>query len=53
MACQETTEGFLECKGPISEEMQYEAVHEEVPKEEAAVKSFGALKNLRGDRHLE
>jgi hypothetical protein len=33
-------------------EMKSETVHEEVPKKEAAVKSFEALKKRHGDRHL-
>jgi hypothetical protein len=33
--------------------MESEAVHEEVPKEEAAVKTLRALKKRHGDRHLE
>jgi hypothetical protein len=32
--------------------MKPKAVHEEVPKEAAAVKSSGALKKQHGDRHL-
>jgi hypothetical protein len=28
------------------------AEHQEAPKEEAAVKSFGALKKRHGDKHL-
>jgi hypothetical protein len=34
------------------DEMKSVAVHEVVPKEEAAVKCFGALTKRRGDRHL-
>jgi hypothetical protein len=32
--------------------MKSMAVHEEVPKEEAAVKSFGTLKKLHRGQHL-
>jgi hypothetical protein len=35
------------------EEMKSVAVHEEVPKEEAAVETLGALKKWRGYRHLD
>jgi hypothetical protein len=34
------------------DEMKSVTVREKVPKEEAAVKSFGVLKKQRGDRHL-
>jgi hypothetical protein len=34
------------------EETEPEAAHEEVPKEDAAMKTFGALKKRHGDRHL-
>jgi hypothetical protein len=46
--CPET----MKSKEPNSEEMKFEAVHEEIPKEEATVKSLGALKKWHGDRHL-
>jgi hypothetical protein len=51
---QEATEAYPEMEGkePTSEEVKSEAVHVEVPKKEAAVKSFGALKKRHGDRHL-
>jgi hypothetical protein len=34
------------------EEIESKADHEEVPKEEAAMETFGALKERYGDRHL-
>jgi hypothetical protein len=34
------------------DEMKSVTVHEEVPMEKAAVKSFGALKKQRGDHYL-
>jgi hypothetical protein len=34
------------------EEIESDAVHEEVPKEEAAMKTVRALKKRYGDRHL-
>jgi hypothetical protein len=34
------------------EEIESVMVHEEAPKEEAAVQTFGALKKRNGDRHL-
>jgi hypothetical protein len=43
-ACQEVTEAYPEKMETNPEEMQSEAVHEEVLKEEASVKSFGAMK---------
>jgi hypothetical protein len=46
MACQETTETCLECKGPIAEDMKSEAEHREVPKEHAAVET-GRVPNKR------
>jgi hypothetical protein len=48
-ACQEATEACLESKEPTSELV---AVHDEVPKEEAAVKTVRALKKRYGDWHL-
>jgi hypothetical protein len=45
MACQEAMETCLGSKGPTSlEEKESVVVHEEVPKEEAAVKTVRALK---------
>jgi hypothetical protein len=35
-----------------TEETESESTHQEVPKEEAAVETFGALKERYGDRHL-
>jgi hypothetical protein len=49
---QEATEACLESKKPTSVEMESEAEHEEVLKEEAAVEAYGALKERYGDRHL-
>jgi hypothetical protein len=51
-ACLEKTEACLESKEPTSLEIEPVAVHEDVPKEEAAVKTFGAVKRWHGDRHL-
>jgi hypothetical protein len=48
-ACQEATGACLKSKEPTSEEMKSKAVHEEVPKEDTAVKTFGALKKRHGD----
>jgi hypothetical protein len=45
-------EACLESKEPTSEEIESEAEHEEVPKEEAAAETFGALKKWHGDQHL-
>jgi hypothetical protein len=50
-ACHEETGACLESKEPTSDEIESIAVHENVPKEEAAVESFGALKERYGDRH--
>jgi hypothetical protein len=38
VACQETMKACLESKEPTSLEVESEAKHEEVPKEEAALK---------------
>jgi hypothetical protein len=43
-ACLENGEACLESKKPTSEEMRPEAVHEEVRKEDAAVKTVTVLK---------
>jgi hypothetical protein len=51
-ACQEVMEAYPEKMETNPEEMQSEAVHEEVLKEEAAVKSFGAMKKWHRHRHL-
>jgi hypothetical protein len=48
MACQETTEARLECKKPISEDMESVGEQQEVPKEEAAVKYGEFKKRHRG-----
>jgi hypothetical protein len=42
----------LESKEPTSEETEIIAMHEEVPKEEAAVKTVRALMEWYGDQHL-
>jgi hypothetical protein len=44
MACHEVTKVCLKNKEPTLLEVQSVAVHEEVPKEEAAVENFGVLK---------
>jgi hypothetical protein len=51
-ACQEAMEACLDSKEPTSLEVVSEVEHEEVPKEEAAVKTVGALKKRHLDRHL-
>jgi hypothetical protein len=48
----ETTEACVESKEPTSVEMKSVAVHEEVPTEEAAGKTSGALKKRYRNRHL-
>jgi hypothetical protein len=45
-------DGCLEKVEASQGEMQSEEVHEEVPKEEAAVKSFGALMKQHRGQHL-
>jgi hypothetical protein len=52
MASQEVTEACLESKEPTSVQIVSIEVHEEVPKEEAAVKTVRALTKQYGDRHL-
>jgi hypothetical protein len=54
-ADQEATETYperVECKEPTTEEMKSVAEQEKVPKEEAAVKSSGALKTRHRGRQL-
>jgi hypothetical protein len=55
-AGKETTEAMREAcresKEPTPSEVESAAVHEEVPREEATVESFGALKKGHMDRHL-
>jgi hypothetical protein len=46
----EETMACLESKKPTSVEIRSEVEHEEVPKEEATVETFGALKEQYGDR---
>jgi hypothetical protein len=48
-ACLGKTATYLEAN---PEEKESVMVHEEVPKEEAAVETFGALKERYRDRHL-
>jgi hypothetical protein len=43
---------MMKGKEPSSAEIKSEAVHEEVHKEQAPVKSFGALKKRHWERHL-
>jgi hypothetical protein len=52
LSCLEKMEACRECNKPISEEMECEAEHREVPKEHAAVKPFGALKKRYRGWHL-
>jgi hypothetical protein len=51
--CQEATEACLESKERKSVETESVAVHEEVPKNEAAVKTVRALKKRYGNLHLD
>jgi hypothetical protein len=53
MACQEAMEACLESKKPTSVKIEPAVVHEEVPKEDAPVKTTRALKKRNGDRHLD
>jgi hypothetical protein len=48
-ACQEATEACLESKEPTSVEIGSESLHEDVPKDEASVKTVRALKKRNGD----
>jgi hypothetical protein len=51
--CREATEACLEkAKEPNSVKIESIAVHEEVPKDKAAVKTVRALKKQYGDQHL-
>jgi hypothetical protein len=52
LACQEAMEACLESKEPTMLDVGFVAVHEEVPKEEATVETFGALKKWHGDCHI-
>jgi hypothetical protein len=52
MAYQEVMEASLEEMEANPGELQYLAVHQEVPKEETAVEMIGALKDVPGVRHL-
>jgi hypothetical protein len=51
-ACQEATEACVESTEPTSVETESVVVHEVVPKEEAAVQTFRALKERYEDRYL-
>jgi hypothetical protein len=50
---QETTEACLECKERTSEEIEYEEVHEEVPKEDEAVETDRAPNRNLGAEHRQ
>jgi hypothetical protein len=52
MACQETMEAHLESKEPTSEDMESIAEDQKASKEEAAVRSSGALKKEHRGWHL-
>jgi ketosteroid isomerase-like protein len=49
LTCQEATEACLESKEAPSLVVESVVVHEEVPKEEASVESFGTLKKQHRD----
>jgi hypothetical protein len=49
-ACQEATEACLESKEPTSLKVESDAEHKEVPKEDAAMETFGTTKKRHGDR---
>jgi hypothetical protein len=51
-ACQEAAEACLESKEPTSVEIESKLEHQEVPKEEALVETFGALKDWYVDQYL-
>jgi hypothetical protein len=51
-ADREAMETYAEKMEASPDEMKSVAVHEEVPKEEIAANTFGALKKRHGDRHL-
>jgi hypothetical protein len=51
-ACQEVTEACLESKELTSVEIEFVAVHDKIPKEEATVKIVRAPKERYGDQHL-
>jgi hypothetical protein len=50
--CHEATEAYPEKMEVKPEDIESKTVHEEVPKEEVAVKSFGALIKRHRGRHL-
>jgi hypothetical protein len=52
MAQQEVIDACLESKEPTSLGVEFEAEHEQVPQEKAAVETFRALKKQHGDWHL-
>jgi hypothetical protein len=51
-ACQEVMEACLESKQPTSLEIESKKEHDEVHKGQAAVETFGALKEWYWDRHV-
>jgi hypothetical protein len=51
-AGREATEAYPEKMEANPEEIKSVAVHQEVPKEESAMETFGTLKKRHGDRHL-
>jgi hypothetical protein len=52
LSCLEKMEPCLVCKEPTSEEMESEAVDEEVPKEHAALQSVRGLRKQHSGRDL-
>jgi hypothetical protein len=52
MSCQVTMEECLDSKELNTEDMKSKVEHQEVPTEEAAVKSLGAMKKQHRGRHL-
>jgi hypothetical protein len=52
MACQETMEALLECEEPTSVDMESEAEHWEVRKEDTIVKPVKGWKKRHRDQHL-
>jgi hypothetical protein len=53
MACQGKAEAHLEGEEPTSVDMEPEAAHGEVPREDAAVMPVGEPKKRRRDRNLD
>jgi hypothetical protein len=52
MACQEMVEAHLECEEPTSVDMEPEAEHWEIPKEDAIVKPIEGQRKRRRDQNL-